>query len=147
MTDVLELLHEYRSLLTTGDEPARQAALGALLGTTPPWVKKPARIVSMPVQFTAAGRFGRGESRSLSATGIVVATRNPPALGTPLLLRLDDGRGTTYIFPALVAFRRGGRWGAIGAHFDGEPERTLTAESLAVWQGLRLSQRLDSQVA
>lgn len=150
MDNLLELIHEYRTLRSLEDaselERARMVGLGRLLGSTPPWGdnnqdRSTRGAAAYPVSFTVPGGFARGEIRTLSGAGIVVATRVPPPQGTRLLLRLDQPlAGVTYLFPAQVAFRRTGRWGAFGARFDGEPEREVHEEGITLWptQVLRL---------
>lgn len=143
MDNLLELIHEYRTLrsleTSTELERARTVGLGRVLGSTPPWgdggkERSTRGAASYPVSFAVPGGFARGEIRTLSGAGIVVATKRPPAEGTRLLLRLDDPSSqATYIFPAVVAFRRLGRWGAFGALFDGEPERTESDEPTQLW--------------
>ena len=143
MDRLLELIHEYRTLRTletyTELERARMVGLGHLLGSTPPWgdggkEKSTRGAASYPVSFAVPGGFTRGEIRTLSGAGIVVATKTPPPRGTRLLLRLDDPSSqTSFVFPARIAFRRTGRWGAFGALFDGEPERTESDQPLPLW--------------
>ena len=143
MENLLELIHEYRTLRSletyTELERARMVGLGRLLGSTPPWgdggkEKSTQGAASYPVSFAIPGGFARGEIRTLSGAGIVIATKVPPAKGSRLLLRLDDPHAqTSYVFPAVVAFRRLGRWGAFGALFDGEPERTESDEPIQLW--------------
>lgn len=143
MDDLLELIHEYRTLRSldsrTELERARMVGLGRLLGATPPWgdggkERSTRGAASYPVSFAIPGGFARGEIRTLSGSGIVVATKVPPPKGTHLLLRLDDPSShTSYVFPVVIAFRRTGRWGAFGALFDGEPERTESDEPIQLW--------------
>lgn len=147
MDNLLELIHEYRtlrSLIQSGEaytelERARMVGLGRVLGSTPPWgdtgkEKSTRGAAAYPASFAVPGGFARGEIRTLSGAGIVIATKVPPPKGTRLLLRLDDPSSqTSYVFPAVVAFRRLGRWGAFGALFDGEPERTESDEPIQLW--------------
>ena len=143
MDNLLELIHEYRTLRSmetyTELERARMVGLGRLLGSAPPWGQggketSTRGAASYPVSFAVPGGFARGEIRTLSGTGIVIATKVPPQKGTRVLLRLDDPHAqTSYVFPACVAFRRLGRWGAFGALFDGEPERTESDEPIQLW--------------
>ncbi len=143
MNNLLELIHEYRTLRALEShselERARMVGLGRLLGSAPPWgdggkETSTRGAASYPVSFAVPGGFARGEIRTLSGAGIVVATKTPPPKGTRILLRLDDPHAqTTYVFPASIAFRRTGRWGAFGALFDGEPERTESTEPVQLW--------------
>lgn len=143
MENLLELIHEYRTLRAmetyTELERARMVGLGRLLGSDTPWGQggketSTRGAASYPVAFAVPGGFARGEIRTLSGAGIVVATKTPPPKGTRVLLRLDDPHThTSYVFPASIAFRRTGRWGAFGAVFDGEPERTVSDEPLQLW--------------
>ncbi len=142
MDDLLELIHEYRSLRAheglDDEERARMVGLGALLGDEVPWLLSPSerKPGSFFVHFTVPGGFATGELRGLSGAGVMIGTRARPRPGTRMLLRIDNPRThKTFVLPAEVAFRRPGRWAVFGARFDGASD--VDSAQGTPWTSLR----------
>lgn len=135
MQNLLELLHDYRALTARhtsldSSEQTQLHALRHLLGGLPwPDVQREQeprstrRAAAFPLRFTVPGGFSRGEVRRLGGGGVLVGTRAKPPMGARSLVCFDVNE-TSYVFPAVVARKERGRFGAIGFVFDGEPERT-----------------------
>ena len=156
METLLDLIHEFRSLeaerAPTAESRARWLGLRSLLVGDTAFESTPttALAASHAVSFTVPGGFGRGEIRTLSGEGVVIVTRKPPAIGTRLLVRIEDRTGDALILPAVVAYRGRTHFGSFGARFDGAPERIISDGTPAIgWQPmLRFSRtRAETGVA
>lgn len=136
MQHLLELLHEYRGLcaneasLEASTRP-QMHALRHLLGDGLPWEGEPTRgmhrAVAYPLRFTVPGGFALGEVRRLGGGGVLVGTSAKPPIGARSLVCFEDpSHPQSFVFPATVAMRQPGRFGAVGLVFDGQPDRTPT---------------------
>ncbi|MFO0684566.1 MAG: PilZ domain-containing protein [Sandaracinus sp.] len=147
MKNFFEMIYEYQLLRgkqdrldvpLDEDERARLVALSRLLTgeadggrRTMPRAPVPARVV-----FTLPGGFESGEIKNISGTGIAIATARPPAQGTRIVVRVEDG-GVEYLFPCRVVWRRLASNLGMGAIFDGVPSRASvfhTDETTGVWK-------------
>lgn len=147
MKNLFEMIYEYQLLRGKQDrlevpldeeERARLVALSRLLTgeadggrRTMPRAPVPARVV-----FTMPGGFESGEIKNLSGSGLAIATAHPPAQGTRIVVRVEDG-GVEYLFPCRVVWRRLATHLGMGAVFDGVPSRASMFgedESTGVWR-------------
>ncbi len=147
MKNLFEMIYEYQLLRGKQDhldvpldeeERARLIALSRLLTgemeggrRTMPRAPVPARVV-----FTMPGGFESGEIKNLSGSGLAIATARPPAQGTRLVVRVEDG-GVEYLFPCRVVWRRLAANVGMGAIFDGVPTRAVlfgNDETTGVWR-------------
>jgi len=109
-------------------ESARLARLERALGSRVPslderdaetWLPTP-----VPVQFTAQGTYGSGMARNLSGGGMAIVTSEPPALGSRLVVRVEDqARGVEYVFPGRVISRVVKGLTAMSVEFEGVPSQ------------------------
>jgi hypothetical protein len=147
MKNLFEMIYEYQLLRGKQDrldvpldeeERARLAALSRLLSgdnagsrRTMPRAPVPARVV-----FTMPGGFESGEIKNLSGSGLAIATAHPPAQGTRIVVRVEDG-GVEYLFPCRVVWQRVSANVGMGAIFDGVPTRASifgNDETTGVWK-------------
>lgn len=147
MKNLFEMIYEYQLLRGKQDrldvpldeeERARLSALSRLLTGEPssgrrtmPRAPVPARVV-----FTMPGGFESGEIKNISGSGLAIATAHPPAQGTRLVVRVEDG-GVEYLFPCRVVWRRVASNLGMGAVFDGVPSRASMfgdEETTGVWR-------------
>ncbi len=147
MKNLFEMIYEYQLLRgkqdrldvpLDDDERARLLALSRLLTgeaeggrRTMPRAPVPARVV-----FTLPGGFESGEIKNISGSGVAIATARPPAQGTRIVVRVEDG-GVEYLFPCRVVWRRLASNVGMGAIFDGVPSRAPvfhTDETTGVWK-------------
>ncbi len=147
MKNLFEMIYEYQLLRGKQDrldvplddeESARLVALSRLLTgevsngrRTMPRAPVPARVV-----FTMPGGFESGEIKNISGSGLAIATAHPPAQGTRLVVRVEDG-GVEYLFPCRVVWRRVASDLGMGAVFDGVPSRASMfgdEETTGVWR-------------
>jgi hypothetical protein len=147
MKNLFEMIYEYQLLRGKQDrldvplddeESARLVALSRLLTgevsngrRTMPRAPVPARVV-----FTMPGGFESGEIKNISGSGLAIATAHPPAQGTRLVVRVEDG-GVEYLFPCRVVWRRVASNLGMGAVFDGVPSRASMFgddETTGVWR-------------
>jgi hypothetical protein len=147
MKNLFEMIYEYQLLRQKQehlevpldeDERARLVALSRLLTgevdggrRAMPRAPVPARVV-----FTLPGGFESGEIKNLSGSGLAIATLRPPAQGTRIVVRVEDG-GVEYLFPCRVVWRRLSANVGMGAIFDGVPSRASlfgNDETTGVWK-------------
>lgn len=90
----------------------------------------------LPVHFVAAGRFGTGVLRNASATGLAVATDEPPELGQRLIVHVQETlHGVEYMFPCRVVSRVLKGVTGVGLAFEGVPSQTrLGGHASGVWR-------------
>ena len=147
MKNLFEMIYEYQLLRgkqdrldvpLDDDERARRVALSRLLTGEAdggrrgmPRSPLPARVV-----FTMPGGFESGEIKKLSGSGLAIATPRPPAQGTSVVVRVEDG-GVEYLFPCRVVWRRLSAHVGMGVIFDGVPSRAAlfgNEETTGVWK-------------
>lgn len=147
MKNLFEMIYEYQLLRgkqdhldvpLDDDERQRLLALSRLLTgdsdggrRTMPRAPVPARVV-----FTMPGGFESGEIKNLSGSGLAIAAAHPPAQGTRVVVRVEDG-GVEYLFPCRVVWRRLASHTGFGAVFDGVPTRAAVfgnEETTGVWK-------------
>jgi hypothetical protein len=150
MKNLFEMIYEYQLLAGKKDrldvplddeEGARLVALSRLLTgesisgrRVMPRAPVPARVV-----FTMPGGFESGEIKNISGSGLAIATAHPPAQGTRIVVRVEDG-GVEYLFPCRVVWRRVASNLGMGAIFDGVPSRAAmfgndsSQEGTGVWK-------------
>lgn len=147
MKNLFEMIYEYQLLRGKQDrlevpldeeERARLAALSRLLSgdnvgsrRAMPRAPVPARVV-----FTMPGGFESGEIKNISGSGLAIATARPPAEGTRIVVRVEDG-GVEYLFPCRVVWQRLASNVGMGAIFDGVPTRASVFgndETTGVWK-------------
>jgi hypothetical protein len=137
MIETLEMVYEYRLLRAKQEqlglpleeiERARLVGLArALEGDAPAHdPRRGMQRVAAPlgVQFTLPGSFGAGQALNLSGGGMAVATREPPAEGTRVIVRVAvPSTGVEYVFPCRVVWRASEGTPGMGLAFDGLPTR------------------------
>ena len=158
MKNLFEMIYEYQHLRGKQDhldvpledgERARLVGLEQLLSgeavgdarRSMPRLPVPTRVL-----FTLPGGFETGEIKNVSGTGLAIATRRPPEIGTRIVVRVEEGTsGVEYFFPCRVVWRRMAANVGMGVAFDGVPGRSLSFgddESSGVWtRQLRLGDR------
>jgi hypothetical protein len=132
--DIVDMIFEY--LLLTAAEPEaatltetqrlRLEALQRLLGSPSFEVREWARLeVSGPIEFDLPpGPVAVGHVVDIGAGGMGISTWKPLSPGTGTALRFGDrATGSTYEFPAVVVWSRGGDNPAMGLQFRGRPTR------------------------
>lgn len=138
MRNFFELVYEYQLLKGKQDhldvpldetERARLVGLAQMLmgdggpdggRRGMPRVPAPSRV-----EFTQPGGFETGEIKNASGSGLAIATRRPPGIGTRVVVRVEDARhALEYFFPCRVAWRRLGANAGMGVAFDGIPTRS-----------------------
>jgi len=133
MKNLFEMIYEYQLIRgkkerldvpLEDDERARLVALARLLTGEQDGGRRgmPRSPVPSRVVFTMPGGFESGEIKNLSGTGLAIATARPPAQGTRIVVRVEDG-GFEYLFPCRVVWRRLATNLGMGAIFDGVPTR------------------------
>lgn len=150
MKNLFEMIYEYQLLRGKQDrldvpldevEKARLAGLEQLLsgdaiGTAG---RRGMTRVTLPkrVLFTTAGGFETGDVKNLSGSGLAIATRRPPDIGTRIVVRVEEAGGVEYFFPCRVVWRRLASNVGMGVAFDGVPTRSQVFgedESSGIWQ-------------
>ena len=150
MRNFFELVYEYQLLKGKQDhlgvpldetERARLVGLAQMLigdagpdrgRRAMPRVPAPSRI-----EFTQPGGFEGGEIKNASGSGLAIATRRPPVVGTRVVVRVEDTRhALEYFFPCRVIWRRLGVSPGMGLAFDGIPTRSSLFADLdtGVWR-------------
>jgi len=100
---------------------------------------------SLPVEFAVEGRFGKGTLRNASGGGLAIATVDPPALGHPLAIHVQDRpHGLVYSFPARVVSRVVRGVAGMSVSFEGVPNQTRIAKISGVWVAQEVDATSDS---
>jgi hypothetical protein len=149
MAEKLKRIFEYRVLLSKTqkrqpdldpDERLRLDRLGQQLPLTAPALddRDPYTMLGepLPVEFALEGRFATGSLRNASGGGLAIATAQPPALGQPLVIHVQDRkRAVVYSFPGRVVSRVLSGTPGMSVAFDGVPNQTKIAASMSsgVW--------------
>lgn len=150
MRNFFELVYEYQLLKGKQDhlgvplderERARLVGLAQMLlgdagpesgRRAMPRVPAPSRV-----EFTQPGGFEAGEIKNASGSGLAVATRRPPVVGTRVVVRVEDTRHSLeYFFPCRVIWRRLGPHSGMGVAYDGIPTRSSHFDGVdtGVWR-------------
>lgn len=143
MTDLLDMVYEYRLLLSKAErlqipldegETARLMGLARLLEGEAPSKDARRRMPRLPfpsaVQFTIPGGFAIGEVRNVSGGGLSVITRARVDEHARTIVRIArPSEGVEYVFPCRVAWRTIDGLPMVGFEFDGVP--SLTSYSAA----------------
>ncbi len=150
MRNFFELVYEYQLLKGKQDhldvpldetERARLVGMAQMLlgdagadsgARAMPRVPAPSRV-----EFTQPGGFESGDIKNASGSGMALATRQPPSVGTRIVIRVQDTRhALEYFFPCRVAWRRLGANAGMGVAFDGIPTRSshFEHEDTGVWR-------------
>jgi hypothetical protein len=89
----------------------------------------------LPIEFALEGRFLTGMLRNASGGGLAIATEQPPALGQPLTIHVQDRkRAVVYSFPARVVSRVLSGVPGMSLAFEGVPIQTrIASKSSGVW--------------
>lgn len=141
MTDLLDMVYEYRLLLAKEerlqipldeDETARLMGLARLLEGEAPSKEARRRMPRLPfpsaVQFTIPGGFALGEVRNVSGGGLSVVTRARVDEHARTIVRITrPSEGDEYVFPCRVAWRATDGRPMVGLEFDGVPSLTRYA--------------------
>jgi hypothetical protein len=147
MKNLFEMIYEYQLLRgkkeqldvpLDDEERARLVALSRLLTGDQEGGRRgmPRSPVPSRVVFTMPGGFESGEIKNISGGGLAIATARPPAQGTRIVVRVEDG-GVEYLFPCRVVWRRLATNVGMGAIFDGVPSRASVygnEETTGVWR-------------
>jgi len=138
MTDLLDMVYEYRLLLAKAEqlqiplddgEMARLVGLARLLEGEAPSKEARRRMPRLPfpsaVQFTIPGGFAIGEVRNVSGGGLSVVTRARVDEHARTIVRVTrPSEGVEYVFPCRVAWRATDGRPMVGLAFDGVPSLT-----------------------
>lgn len=140
MNSLLDLLHDHQHLRAKAQldvplddhEAARLEGLAVLLagGDGQAQGRRRASRALAPLRVSYTGRFGfvDGEIRNISAGGAAIATQQPLAAATRVLVHVQDSaRAVEYVFPARVVWRELGARAAMGVAFEGVPSRVPIA--------------------
>lgn len=148
MRNLLEMIYDYQLLRSKernldihldSSERVRMMGLQRLLEgeVRDPRSREFVRVpMPLAAQFTRPGGFEAGEVKDLSGGGLLIHTRRPPAVGTQIIVRLEDeSRGTEFVFPCTVVWRIGRGLRRMGVKIDGVPSKSdLFEESTGVWR-------------
>ncbi len=149
MRNLLEIIYEYQRLRAKqdhlevpldDDEELRLAGLGQLLTGDNPAGRNARAMPRAPfpklVSFTQPGGFETGHVKNLSGAGIAIATPRPPAVGTRIIVRIQDAAsGCEFFFPCRVVWSRRGSLAGMGVKFDGVPTKSHGVnEDTGVWK-------------
>jgi hypothetical protein len=149
MGEKLERIYEYRVLFAkerelqiplTPQQTSRMQRLREQLPVRVPSVddRDPYTLLTtpLPVQFIAAGRFGSGTLRNVSAEGLAIATAEAPELDQRIIVHVQEAlHGLEYTFPCRVVSRVVKGVTAMGVAFEGVPTQTrLGGRSSGVWR-------------
>ena len=150
MRNFFELVYEYQLLKGKQDHlgvPLTETERARLVGMAQmlmgdggsesgrramPRVPAPSRV-----EFTQPGGFESGEIKNASGSGLAIATRHPPMVGTRVVVRVEDTRhALEYFFPCRLVWRRLGASAGMGIAFDGIPTRSshFWDEDTGVWR-------------
>lgn len=159
MADKLQRIFEYRVLLSRAQK--RQSELDAQeqlrmerlrqqlpLSVPPLDDRDPYTLLtdSLPVEFAVEGRFLTGTLRNVSGGGLAIATVDPPALGQPLAIHVQDkSHGIVYSFPARVVSRVVRGVAGMSVAFEGVPNQTRIAKTSGVWVAQEIDASEQSQ--
>lgn len=140
MNSLLDLLHDHQHLrakaqlgvpLDVGEAAQLEGLARLLIGDdvrTERRRRAPRALAPLRVSFTGGFGFVDGRIRDISAGGLAIATHQPLAKGTRLLVHVRDGkRAIEYVFPARVVWRELGAGAAMGLAFEGVPARVPIA--------------------
>jgi hypothetical protein len=146
MADKLQRIFEYRVLLSKAqkrqpepDDQQRLERLGQLLPLAVPALddRDPYTMLTepLPIEFALEGRFVTGTLRNASGGGLGITTAQPPALGQPLTIHVQDRkRAVVYSFPARVVSRVLSGVPGMSLAFEGVPIQTrIASKSSGVW--------------
>jgi hypothetical protein len=148
MADKLQRIFEYRVLLSKaqkrqpepgGDDQLRLERLGQQLPLAVPALddRDPYTMLGepLPIEFALQGRFVTGTLRNASGGGLGITTEQPPPLGQPLTIHVQDRkRGVVYSFPARVVSRVLSGVPGMSLAFEGVPIQTrIASKSSGVW--------------
>lgn len=147
MADKLQRIFEYRVLLSRAQK--RQPDLDAQeqlrlerlrqqlpLSVPPLDDRDPYTLLTdgLAVEFAVEGRFQTGTLRNASGGGLAIATADPPALGQPLVIHVQDRpHGIVWSFPARVVSRVVRGVAGMSVAFEGLPNQTRIAKTSGVW--------------
>jgi hypothetical protein len=141
MDEIIEMLHEYVSLLarvTSGDalcsvDRARWLALSRLIpgtGEPPEPSDNDQAHDGVPVQVTAPGGFESARLLAVSRDGMRLCLSHPLPQGLATIVRAIAPRsGFEYTFPCKVAWSREE---SVGLAFDGAPKKLPLSKALLV---------------
>jgi hypothetical protein len=148
MADKLQRIFEYRVLLSKArkrqpeidaEDQQRLERLGQQLPLPVPPLddRDPYTMLSepLPIEFALEGRFLTGTLHNASGGGLAIATEQPPALGQPLTIHVQDRkRAVVYSFPARVVSRVLSGAPGMSLAFEGVPIQTrIASKSSGVW--------------
>lgn len=154
MHDVLEMIYEYRLLLSKRErleiplddaETARLVALSGLLRgevAGPRDARRAMPRLPCPgtVEFTLPGGFGLGEVRNVSGGGIAIATAPLPGGLERTIVRIArPAQNVEYVFPCRILWSASAGGAGIGPTlvgmaFDGVPSVTHYVGDSGVWR-------------
>jgi hypothetical protein len=165
MIETLEMVYEYRLLRAKQEQlglPLNEVERARLVGLARALEGEAAahdprrgmQRVAAPVgvQFTLPGSFGAGQVLNVSGGGMAIATREPPAEGTRVIVRMAvPATGVEYVFPCRVVWRAREGTPGMGVSFDGLPTRMAVRGSpdSGVWRmgALRFGDKRDDPMA
>lgn len=148
MRNLLEMIYEYQRIRAKmehlevpldEEEEIRLAGLGQLLAGDNYAGDDLRHMPRLPfpkvVSFTQPGGFETGTIKNMSGAGIAIATPRPPAIGTRIIVRIQDAAsGGEFFFPCRVVWSRRGTLAGMGVKFDGVPTKANSLhENTGVW--------------